>query len=248
MHGYKRGYRDPRDFKIQHPPAATLPTAASTRSIYQPPIRDQGDVGSCTSNAGCSAAGFLFHKLTGKPDPLFSRLDLYAITRELEGTPLSEDSGASVRDVFKAMSKWGVCLERTWPYQSPLVSQRPSRRAALEAMHHRATVYLRCDALIDIKRSLADGFPVIGGFTCFTSLDSEEVSRTGVVPMPSAEDAEIGGHCVYFDGYDDARGVLTFQNSWGATWGDHGCGALPYAYVTEGLADDFWTVRRELVK
>jgi C1A family cysteine protease len=115
----------------------------------------------------------------------------------------------------------------------------------LEALHHKAVTYLRCKSLDDIKASIADGFPVIGGFTCYESLDSDAVSASGDVPLPTGADAEIGGHCIYFDGYDDAAGMLGFQNSWGTSWGKAGCGRLPYGYVTQGLADDFWTIRRE---
>lgn len=203
--------------------------------------------GNCTANAGCSAAGFLYHRETNKPDPLFSRLDLYAMTRELEGTPLSEDSGCQVRDVFKAMARWGVCFEHTWPYVEARFSQQPPRKAMVEALNHKAIVYLRCATLHDIKQSIADGYPAIGGFTCFESLESDSTSQTGDVPMPSPGEGEIGGHCVLFVGYDDATRMLTFQNSWGTSWGKTGYGRLPYGYVEQGLADDFWTVRRETV-
>ncbi len=245
--GYRRGRRDPRDHLLAsaHPyEAARLPPQGSTRTVYAPPIRDQGQIGSCTANAGCTAAGFLYHAQTSRPDPLFSRLDLYAGTRELEGTPLREDSGCSVRDVFKAMSRFGVCLEKTWPYVESHFSQPPPRQALAEALQHRAIMYLSCRTLDDIRASIAAGFPTIGGFTCYESLQSEEVGRTGDVPFPVSTEAEIGGHCVYFDGYDDAREELTFQNSWGPSWGTNGYGTLPYRYVREGLADDFWSLRR----
>lgn len=251
MHGYKRGFHDPRDRLFSAHPAPTgrapLPPAATTRTIYATPIRDQSSLGSCTANAGCSAAGFLYHRETNKPDPLFSRLDLYAMTRELEGTPLSEDSGCQVRDVFKAMSRWGVCFESTWPYVEARFTQQPPRRAMVEALHHKAILYLRCVALHDIKQSIADGYPAIGGFTCFESLESASTAATGDVPMPSAGEGEIGGHCVMFVGYDDVARMLTFQNSWGTSWGKTGYGRLPYGYVEQGLADDFWTCRKETV-
>ena len=51
-------------------------------------------------------------------------------------------------------------------------------------------------------------------------------------------------------GYDDdhdngdggAKGAIQFKNSWGLAWGDAGYGWLPYNYVLNGLARDFWTV------
>ncbi len=240
---------DPRDLHLSA--LGTLPLSASTRNIYAPPVRDQGELGSCTANAGCEAAGFLYHAETKSPDPMFSRLDLYASTRELEGTPLTEDSGAQVRDVFKAMRKFGVCLETTWAYDVAQFSAVPSRAAVSEALTHRAVSYLRCATLAAIKTSIAQGFPVIGGFVCYESLESEQTAQTGDVPYPAPNEQEIGGHCIYFDGYDDSvsdgaggLGMLTFQNSWGTSWGMSGYGRLPYRYVADKLATDFWTLRK----
>jgi len=38
------------------------------------------------------------------------------------------------------------------------------------------------------------------------------------------------------------RGALLMMNSWGHKWGDGGAGWLPYTYVRERLAADFWTL------
>ena len=57
-----------------------------------------------------------------------------------------------------------------------------------------------------------------------------------------------GGQAVTAVGYDDNRrirsdrGAILFRSSWGSQWGDDGFGWLPYSYVREQLAADFWTV------
>ena len=55
-------------------------------------------------------------------------------------------------------------------------------------------------------------------------------------------------------GYDDnkiiintknnekTKGALMIRNSWGRNWGQDGYGWLPYDYVLDGLAEDFWSI------
>ena len=254
MAGWHKDRHDPLDMVHMALSLDAIPSKGSVRSLFAPPIRDQGEIGSCTANGGVEAAGFISHIETGKPDPMFSRLDLYAITRTLEGTPLAEDSGCQVRDVYKAMAQSGVCLESIWPYVVANFSIRPPRAAAIQALQHKALLYSRCPTLSAIKSSIVDPTqpaPLIGGFTCYESLQSDEVSKTGDVPLPKMGEQEIGGHCIYFDGYDDdaddgagGKGMLEFRNSWGTSWGLTGCGRLPYAYFTRGLASDFWRLAK----
>lgn len=48
--------------------------------------------------------------------------------------------------------------------------------------------------------------------------------------MPPSSTAKVGSHAVTMLGYDDNAGLFTFQNSWGAEWGDRGFGYLPYGF------------------
>jgi len=241
LRGWRRQTTDLRDQRLQLMRADhTLPSHASIPVM--PEVRDQGQLGSCTAHAGTSAASYLY-LAQGKADPVFSPLALYAETRQLEGTPLTEDSGCQVRSVFKAMHRMGVPLEQEWPYDESKLSVDPPKVVDKEAMDHQAIKYLVCDNLNAIKHSIVDKFPAIGGFDCYDSMFTPAVDKTGDIPMPTQADSPQGGHCILFVAYDDALRKVMFLNSWTKNWGRHGFGFLPYGYFTAGLASDFWTLR-----
>lgn len=154
------------------------------------------------------------------------------------------------------MARYGVALESDWPYITSQFNQVPPPSVLAAARAHKAISYHRIGGIAGIKTCIGQGFPFIGGFACYESLMSAQCAATGDVPVPSPTEQQIGGHCIYFYGFDDladdhagGKGMLLFQNSWGTGWGNAGRGRLPYAYlrtVVGGLplADDFWTLRR----
>ena len=71
---------------------------------------------------------------------------------------------------------------------------------------------------------------------------SSETAKTGVIQMPRAKEQVLGGHAIVIVGYDDEQKRVKFVNSWGAGWGDHGFGYLPYDYVTKYMSDA-WTFK-----
>jgi C1A family cysteine protease len=95
-----------------------------------------------------------------------------------------------------------------------------------------------------VKAFLAAGFPVVFGFPVPTSLTDE-----GDIPYRPMRDSYFGGQAAVAVGYDDERirtskGALLVRNSWGVAWGEAGYGWLPYGFLQEHLATDFWTVLR----
>jgi C1A family cysteine protease len=144
---------------------------------------------------------------------------------------------------MKALANFGCSREDLWPYDVRAFSREPDQRSKDDGTTRQVVAYFRCTDLAALKTSIADGFPVEFGFKVPEGMFSDECQRTGVVPMPVGPDDSVGGHAVMAVGYDDARGLVKFQNSWSASWGDVGFGYLPYEYFTTGLAHDMWTVR-----
>jgi C1A family cysteine protease len=233
---------DNRDFLYQAPVTVKIPPVVDLRSLCSP-VKDQGNLGSCTANALTSAVEFL--ELKDKlPEAALSRLFVYYNERAAEHTT-SYDSGAALRDGIKTMALYGVCLESLWPYNINVFTRKPTKAAYTQATIHSLVQYSRISALQDMKACLASGFPVVFGFTVYESFESDQVAKTGIVPMPQTNEQVLGGHAVMLVGYSDATQMMLVRNSWGSDWGISGYFQLPYAYISNNnLADDFWTIRR----
>jgi C1A family cysteine protease len=234
---------DARDYLFSAPEhvLAALPSKIDLRP-KMPAVYDQGQLGSCTANA--IAAAFEFDQLQQNlADFMPSRLFIYYNERAIEGT-VSSDSGAMIRDGIKSVAKLGVCDEQIWPYDVAKFANKPSTPAYGEAEQHQAVVYRSViSSLRQLQGCLASGHPFVFGFSVYESFMSDQVAKSGKVPLPRQGEKMIGGHAVLGVGYDNASQRFIVRNSWGPEWGMRGYCTMPYAYVTDSqLAQDFWAI------
>jgi C1A family cysteine protease len=82
----------------------------------------------------------------------------------------------------------------------------------------------------------------------------DQASADGKIPFPCNTEKVLGGHAIMAVGYDNnlkiknngcgetSTGAFLIRNSWGTSWGEQGYGYLPYEYVLQDLALDWWTI------
>jgi C1A family cysteine protease len=242
QYGLIRQEEDARDYRLPRIKVKPMPRVVNLRKKC-PPVFDQGTLGSCTANAGAAARMML----TGTPAEL-SRLFLYYQERALHGNE-GTDSGASMRDICKALKKDGICEERYAPYDIDKFADRPSDEAYENALQYKIASYATFDGdaaddIQQIRRYLATArLPVLIGMDIYESFETPRVAKTGIVPMPdTAKEKLMGKHAVLIVGYNDIKRVLIVRNSWGTGWGDRGYFYLPYNYVKRRFAYDTWTI------
>lgn len=152
---------------------------------------------------------------------------------------------------MKSMVLFGSPPEQYLPYDTSKFDDEPSAFCYSFAQSYKAISYFRLDSpgvagaalLQRVKQFLAAGYPSMFGFTVYNFGNAQ-----GEFPYPGPNDSVQGGHAVIAIGYDDKRkigpetGALMIRNSWGAGWGEAGYGWLPYRYIEDGQADDFWSL------
>jgi C1A family cysteine protease len=221
-----------------------LPAVVDLRR-HCPPVYDQLHLNSCSAHA--IAAALRYDELKERrPDvPSPSRLFIYYNERVLAGV-VGTNSPVSLRDGYRTVSRVGACPEPMWPYDTRRFRRAPGPDCFHAARHHRAIAYYRIRrALSHLRACLAQSFPFVMAMAVHQSMMGRAVGRTGVVPLPSRRDRLRGGHAVLVVGYEHAKRLLIFRNSWGQGWGDGGYGYLPYAFIASSdLTWDFWTMRR----
>ena len=261
--GRKPDSPDPRDrrFLIAHPEAVAtpLPPSVDLRNRL-PACFDQGNLGSCTANAGAGLMSFLF-----PAKPAFSRLQIYYDTRDLEGD-IADDSGGETRDVMKALQQDGAAPESEWPYDVAKFADPLSAQVVADATQSKLGQYSRLSTENEFLLCLASEFPYLLGFECPDYIDSDAIAAHGVFWLPGTVNPTfVGGHDVLIVGYDLhfksnpdflASGVdptlvqdeaLMVRNSWGTSWGipdKPGHFWMPMSWASNtSTGGDSWTGR-----
>jgi C1A family cysteine protease len=144
--------------------------------------------------------------------------------------------------------------EKLWPYSDnttitgrklPPFMRKPPSSVYKAARNDLAIAYEGVPQSRNlIMAALTQDLPVVIGFSVYDSFESQEVARTGIVPMPETSENLLGGHAVLVVGYDAEKGDWIVRNSWGSGWGEGGYFYMPFPYLENpNLSSDFWVLR-----
>jgi len=259
IYNLKKDKVDKRDYLFKDlaiDKTAKLPTSVDLRSNPKmPPVFDQGNLGSCSSNSTVSNVMYLL----GNKTPMLSRLYHYWEERNIEGT-VDVDNGAMLSDACKVAQKIGICEESLFPYDITKFTDTPTNAMDVNAIAYKIKSYHRVTTLTEIKQALSLGFPLSIGMEVFSEMESEKMETDGFLTLPKDPNNSLGNHAVqliaycdttisifqriinFFTGKSVSAGYFTCKNSWGTTWGGQkGYFTMPYEYMK--YISDIWLLQ-----
>ena len=231
------------------PARKALTSVPKIVTLWNPAVRDQGQIGSCTAFCGVESDEILYHYKNNSV-PVLSPAFIYYCERVLIlKEKITADQGAYMVNVPQALQKYGDCLETSYLYPSSNTSKAyktpPTAAAMTEGLSYvigqKSTSYAMVASgdTAAVKNILRNNTAVMMGFnvydtrsyTLFEGLNTTNytynpLTKTGTLVSGARL---LGGHAVPIIGYDDTKGVFLCQNSWGISWGNTGFFLLPYS-------------------
>ena len=204
------------------------------------PIKDQGQLGSCTGHAFSSAMEWIWRAYLGK-QPVLSPLYLYAKELDADGN-FPQDAGSDGTTGSTVTIANGCCEDSLYPDASQKIVQTTAAQDA-NAAQYKMGAYHGLTGSETALSILSDPtpWPVEVGFTVYPDLESDECAATGIY-NPAPGQIAIGGHEVLMVGYDvgvtptlrpaNCPPSALIQNS----WGDWGLGG--YFWMAISVLDD----------
>jgi len=181
-------------------------------------IRDQGATSSCVGQAVATGLRLAYLR-AGQPCPTLSARALYRLA--LGPSRDVRDGGTWLRACIAATRKIGSPSEAAHPGVQEILEPVPLGAAMDGADRWGARRYYRIESgdTDGIRRALAAGLPVVGGW-----LVGDAFMSYGGRGLVRPELRTLGGHALCLAGYATQAGEPWFSgvNSWGLAWGAGG--------------------------
>ena len=207
------------------------------------PIRDQGELPSCTSFAVAAMYEMIINASHGGAQGMadMSERFLFYHAHAEKG---DWDEGSNFSTQLAVAGKHGICCEELFPYTGTQQRDAPGETAREDALRHRVMRALQiplkrdgtqyeciCENHRLLTSALSEGYAV--GFA-LKVWDDFGQGPGAFVPVPSSADGPEGSyHAMVLVGYSESQKCYIVRNSWGEQFGERG-----YCYVAAVYVDD----------
>lgn len=226
------------------------------RDECMPEIYDQLNYGSCGSNAGMRLYEYAKNKIFKKMFPYinykkvsntYSRMALWDYARYLYNKDISQNSGTMLRDNLKALVKWGILMEKDFPYETTPYNKFPSPQLILDGDNLKARAYYRVTTKEGINHALANGrlVAISTNVYKFTDARGNGYSKN----ILSLKEKCVPNHAMVIcadlidhDYLGQKLDTYCIANSWNKNWGENGYCYCPVDIMWEYNIYDAWVL------
>lgn len=230
-----------------------IKVAVDLRKFFTP-VRNQKDLGSCTSFAVASMYEAMMARGGMAEVEHLSSGYLFYYSNVLKGRP---QGGSNYRDQLEVLGKHGICQDALYVYDPSNPSKTPSHEAEEEAKRHRVlkakqiSLSNDADKRASIKQNhtaltsaLSEGYPVGISLKIYDNFGKEGPFILHPGDAPGAK--EEGYHAMVIAGYSEENGFYIVRNSWGEDFGDEGYCYVPSTYIDDNDYLDFACIITEI--
>ncbi|MBD5371959.1 MAG: C1 family peptidase [Bacteroides sp.] len=229
----------PLELKYQ-PPKGLKPKPSVDLRKYFSPVKNQMELGSCTSFAATAMYEAMMSRLSGHSEDM-SPAFLYYYSNVLKGKP---SGGSNFYEQIEVLQNIGICHESLYIYDSNNPTLKPSVNAEEDARKHQV-IEARQIPLVDlpdkqetlklnhqlITSALSEGYPVGISLKIYDNLGVDGAFVRHPDDSPQAK--EDGWHAMVIAGYSEDNNLYIVRNSWGSEFGDEGYCYIPAAYIDD---------------
>lgn len=230
--------------EVYVPAEGTRPHNAVDLRKYFSEVRQQGELGSCTTFAIVSIYEAIMNRFSKNASEKanMSEQFVYYFSNVENGRP---EGGSNYFEQLAVLGKRGVCRESLFGYSLDTLGHKPSKEAVEDALGHRVLKALQIqlrdtgsaiDCIEDnhklLTSALSEGYPVGISLKIYDSFGKE----SPFIGRPDDNDVASGGggyHAMVLVGYSEEDKCYIVRNSWGKEFGDKG-----YCYVSASYVDD----------
>jgi len=159
------------------------------------------------------------HKRPSHPSQIFSPRFVYP---HINGGADRGSTLVGVGSVSDFLVKYGCGSLVTTPYDRSEYgwANKPNAKGYGEGANFPALDYRTCNDVLTLKKSLAQGIPVVIAVHATPSFRNHTTNT--IFRWDSQERGARDGHAMCIIGYDDQHQAFLIQNSWGTDWGAKG--------------------------
>jgi len=203
-----------------------------------PPVRNQGELGSCASWATSYYMKSFQEKIeTGLP---FSEASIFSPSYTYNQLTGEDCGGTSIEETLALIQEQGVASLELFPYTEDQCTTQPDETVTEAASDARISDFKALSGenmIAEMKTLITQQNPIIIGAVLSPEFGITDSFGLSAYREHAVDYEDVTCHAMLVVGFDDEVSAFKVVNSWGESWGDNGFVWIDYQ-AFENVSDE----------